>query len=130
MARTPHPTTLNLEQMALLPLHGIPAHRAIRGHLVRHARALIMDAHKGVAALVCQEMSRAGVHVTALIGGGEDHHDNQTLCMAHGARGVLTGSPAAVMFGLDEDGWDVVLDTQGGERILDAAKRILKDGAR
>ena len=89
-----------------------------------------MDAHRGVSALVCQEMSRAGVHVTALIGGGAAHHDDQTMCMAHGARGVMTGSAAAVMFGLDEDGWDFILDTQGGERISEAAHRLLKDGGK
>ena len=89
-----------------------------------------MDAHTGVAALLCQEMSRGGVNVTALISGGDDHHEVQTACMSNGARGVLTGSPAAVMLGQDEGGWDFVLDTKGGQRVYDAAKRILKNGAR
>jgi NADPH:quinone reductase-like Zn-dependent oxidoreductase len=116
--------------MALLPLQGIAAARAIRTHLVRHSRAVIMDAHTGVAALVCQAMSRAGVNITAVIGGGDDHHEAQTACMAHGASGVLTGSPAAVMLGLDEGGWDYIFDTQGRQRAYDAAKRILKDGGK
>ena len=89
-----------------------------------------MDPHIGVSALICQEMSRAGVNVTALISGGEEHHDVQTACMTHGARGVLTGSPAAVMLSLDENGWDFILDTKGGQRVYDAAKRILKNGAK
>ncbi len=99
-------------------------------HLNRLSRALIMDAHTGVGALVCQSMARAGVNVTALIGGGEEHHEAQSMCMAHGAKGVLTGSPAAVMMGLDEGGWDFVLDTQGRQRVYDAAKRMLKDGGK
>jgi NADPH:quinone reductase-like Zn-dependent oxidoreductase len=130
VARAPFPTSLSLEQMALLPLHGIPAARITRTHLVRHSRALIMDAHHGVGALICQEMARAGVNVTAVIGGGDDHYECQSACMAHGAKGVLTGSPAAVMLQLDEGGWDFVLDTIGGQRVYDTAKRILKDGAK
>jgi NADPH:quinone reductase-like Zn-dependent oxidoreductase len=129
LARAPYPTNLTLEQLSLLPAQGIAAARAVRTHLVRNSRALIMGAHEGVCALVCQEMSRAGVHVTAVIHGGEDAYAAQSACMANGARGVLTGSPAAVMLGLDEGGWDFVLDTQGGQRIYDAAKRLLKPGA-
>jgi len=126
IARAPYPTSLTLEQLALLPSQGIAAARAVRTLLVRHSRALIMNAHEGVPALICQEMSRAGVNVTALISGGEGVHEAQTACMRHGARGVLTGSPAGMMLALDEGGWDFVLDTHGGQRIYDAAKRLLK----
>lgn len=51
-------------------------------------------------------------------------------CMANGAKGVLTGSPAAVMFSLEEGGWDYVVDTMGGERVYDAAKRMLREGGK
>ncbi|ORY34019.1 hypothetical protein BCR39DRAFT_518148 [Naematelia encephala] len=130
LARAPHPTPLTLEQLALLPLHGIPTLRALRARLVRQSRAIIMDAHAGLPAVICQLLARAGVSITAVIQGGEQHHAAQTACMVHGARGVLTGSPAAVLLGLDEGGWDFILDTQGGQRIYDAAKRILKDGGK
>lgn len=127
LARAPHPTTLTLEQLSLLPLHGIAASRTVRTHLVRQSRALVVGAHEGVPALVCQEMSRAGVQVTAVISGG-DGAFAQNACMEHGARGVLTGSPAGIMLGLDEDGWDFVLDIHGGQKVYDAAKRMLKPG--
>ncbi|KAK4683889.1 hypothetical protein P7C73_g6325, partial [Tremellales sp. Uapishka_1] len=130
LARAPFSTTLTLEQMALLPLQGIPASRAIRTHLVRGSRALLLSPQSGISALICQEMARAGVHITAVIAGGDDHQDSQTRCMAHGARGVLTGSPAAVMMNLEEGGWDFVLDTVGGVRVYEAAKRILKEGGK
>lgn len=130
IARAPYPTSLTLEQLALLPLQGIAAARTIRTLLVRHSRALIMGAHEGVPALVCQEMSRAGVNVTAVISGGEGVHDAQTACMQNGARGVLTGSPAGMMLALDEGGWDFVLDIHGGQRVYDAAKRLLKNGGK
>jgi NADPH:quinone reductase-like Zn-dependent oxidoreductase len=129
IARTPFPSNLTLEQMSLLPLQGIPAIRAIRARLIRHSRAIICDAHQGIPALICQELARAGVHVTALVSGGQDHHSAQRLCMAHGAKGVLTGKPAAVMNGLDE-GWDFIVETQGGQNAYDAARRILKDGGK
>lgn len=70
------------------------------------------------------------MNVTALIGGGESHHDDQTNCLQHGARGVLTGSAAAVMLGLDEDGWDIVVDTKGTAKVYEAARRMLKDGGK
>lgn len=130
LARAPYPTSLTLEQMSLLPSQGIPAARAIRRHLFRQSRALIMDAHTGTSALICQEMAQGGVNVTAVVSGGDNHHEVQSACMANGAKGVLTGSAAAEMLNLDEGGWDFILDTQGGQRIYDAAKRILKDGGK
>lgn len=134
VTRAPHPTSLTLEQLSLLPLHGLPAVRTIRSLCLAPRmtgdRALIQDAHQGVPALLCQELSRRGVHVTAIISGGENAHEAQTKCMAHGARGVLTGSPAAVMFGLEEGGWEWVVDTTGGERVYDACKRVLRENGK
>jgi hypothetical protein len=89
-----------------------------------------MNPFQGVPALVCQELSRSGVNVTAIISGGDDHHDPQVECYNNGARGVLIGSPAAVMMGVDESGWDYVLVTEKNSRIYDAATRILKDGGK
>ncbi|WVQ99409.1 hypothetical protein IAU59_006542 [Kwoniella sp. CBS 9459] len=130
ISRAPFPTQLTLEQLSLLPLQGIAAARAVRGHLIRHSRALIMDAHTGIAALVCQELSRAGVHVTAVIPGGDDSHDAHRLCLSNGARGVLMGSPASVMLNMEEMAWDYVFDTHGGQRVYDAARKMLKDGGK
>ena len=130
MARTPFPTQLTLEQLSLLPLQGLQSIRALRGKLGRQYRALVCDPHRGVTALMCQELSRSGTHVTALISGGDDHHNAQSFCMLHGAKGVLTGRPAAVMNQLEDNTFDLVIDTQGGQVAYDAAKRILRDGGR
>jgi NADPH:quinone reductase-like Zn-dependent oxidoreductase len=89
-----------------------------------------MDAHTGVSALICQVMAKAGVNVTALVSGGEGHHEEQTMCMTNGAKDVLAGTPAAVMLELDEEGWDYVLDTVGGQRVYEAARRMLRDGGK
>ncbi|WWD17310.1 hypothetical protein CI109_101750 [Kwoniella shandongensis] len=130
ISRAPFPTQLSLEQLSVLPLQGIPAARAVRSHTTRHSRALIMNAHIGIGALICQELSRAGVNVTAVIAGGDDSHDAHRQCLANGAKGVLMGSPAAVMINMEESGWDLVFDDRGGQRVYDTARRMLKDGGK
>ncbi|ODO08828.1 hypothetical protein L198_00561 [Cryptococcus wingfieldii CBS 7118] len=130
ISRAPFPTQLTLEQLAVLPLQGIAAARSVMGSLSRTSRAIILNAHTGIAALVCQEMSRAGVHVTVIIPGGEDAQENHQRCYDNGAKGVLTGSPAAVLINLEEGRYDFVFDTQGGARIYETARRVLKDGGK
>ena len=58
-----------MEQLALLPLCGVAAHRAVRtsDNLQRGARALVLNGHDGAGALAVQELSAYGVHVTAQI---------------------------------------------------------------
>ncbi|KJE06032.1 hypothetical protein I311_00168 [Cryptococcus gattii NT-10] len=130
VSRAPFPTPLTLEQLSILPLQGIAAARCVRGSLNRQSRAIIINAHTGIAALVCQAMSRAGVSVTAIISGGDDSHDGHQKCIENGANGVLMGSPAAVMINLEENGYDFVFDTQGGQRVYDTARRALKNGGK
>lgn len=130
VARLMHSNHLSLEQLAALPIQGILAHRALRGILRHGQHALVMDAHTGVPALICQEMARHGVAVTAVISGGEDHGREQAACLQHGARGVLTGSPATVMNRLEESSFDIVVDSRGGAVVYEAARRVLVDGGR
>lgn len=130
VARAPSDTRLSLEQLAVLPSQGIAAVRALRGNTARGARAVVMDAHEGIAALMCQEMSRLGVAVTAIIPGGEGNEAAHAHSLANGARGVLTGSPAAVLLSLEEDQLHIIVDTRGGTKILTAAQHALVDGGR
>lgn len=130
VARIPPSTTMSLEQLAALPLQGVACVRALRGVVTRNTRALVMDAHMGIPALMCQEMARLGVSVMAVISGGDDHAASQHACMAHGAKGVLTGSPAAVLLGLEPAQFDIIVDTRGGPKVVEAAKRALVDGGR
>lgn len=130
VSRAPFPTLLTLEQLSILPLQGIAAARCVRGSLNRQFRAIVINAHTGIAALVCQMMSRAGVYVTAIIPGGDDSHEAHQKCIENGAKGVLMGSPAAVMINLEENGYDFVFDTQGGQRVYDTARRALKSGGK
>ncbi|EIW70664.1 hypothetical protein TREMEDRAFT_61172 [Tremella mesenterica DSM 1558] len=127
ISKTPFPTFLSLEQLALLPLHGIPAIRISRTHLIKHSLAIVSEAHRGIGALVCQLLARSGVAVTATIVGGDGHYEAQMKCMKNGARGVLTGSLASVLSGFEESSWDFIFDSTGGLGV-EGAKRVLRDG--
>lgn len=123
VARVNPDTHLELEELAALPAQGIAVHRAIRDVGVsRGQQALVMDAHEGLPALFCQELTRMGLVVTAIVPGGAE--GAQEAALAYGARGVLTGSPVSVMHGLPESLFALVVDTVGAAA---AARRILAD---
>lgn len=62
-------SALTLEQIALLPLCGVPARRAIRTlpSVGPGKTALVLNAHDGVGALIVQSLASQGVQVTAHI---------------------------------------------------------------
>ncbi|BEJ16802.1 hypothetical protein CspHIS471_0602030 [Cutaneotrichosporon sp. HIS471] len=123
VARVNPNTRLELEELAALPAQGIAVHRAIRDvGVTRGQQALVMDAHEGLPALFCQELTRMGLIVTAIVPGGVE--GAQADALAYGARGVLAGSPSSVMHGLPENLFTLVIDTAGA---ADAARRILTD---
>jgi hypothetical protein len=68
------------------------------------ALARRVGAHEGIPALVCQEMSRAGVQVTAVISGG-DGAFAQNACMEHGARGVFVPPGLSILFAASYTFW-------------------------
>lgn len=73
---------------------------------------------------MCQELSHLGVHVTAQVpldveSAEEDAWDN-------GAREVVADDPIVVLNGQHESGFEFVLDTYGGRRVYDAARRVLR----
>ncbi|KAH9950049.1 hypothetical protein B0H21DRAFT_687479 [Amylocystis lapponica] len=97
------PVPLTLEELALLPLAGVPAHRAVRTFVDALAsprrsrdpetrpRALVLQGHDGPGALAVQMLGRRGVRVTVQIpdsavddGAGEtsDSSDSNGRCEA------------------------------------------------
>jgi NADPH:quinone reductase-like Zn-dependent oxidoreductase len=123
VARVNPETHLELEELAALPAQGIAVHRAIRDlRVARGQQALVMDAHEGLPALFCQELTRMGLVVTAIVPGGAE--GAQAAALAYGARGVLAGTPASVMHTLPESLFALVVDTAGA---ADAARRVLAD---
>lgn len=123
MARVPIESHLSVEQQACLPLLGVVAHRACHG-ITRGARVLVLNAHEGVGALVCQELSSRGAHVIAQVplnvdSAEEDAWDN-------GCTEVVVDDPIVMLDAQHESGFELVLDTYGGRRIYDAARRVLR----
>jgi NADPH:quinone reductase-like Zn-dependent oxidoreductase len=69
-APSPH-EYFTLEQIALLPLAGIPAHRGAHtlgtDETRRRPRALVLNAHDGAGALATQELTLRGADVVAQV---------------------------------------------------------------
>lgn len=125
-----------MEQLALLPLCGVQAHRAVRtsDRLQHGARALVLQGHDGAGALAVQELTAYGVHVTAQIPpivstdklkSELRHAEMEERVKGWGAREVITDHAVAAVASLQEDQYDLVIDTIGGRRIWDACRRVL-----
>lgn len=128
VARAPANAQLSLEQLAALPSQGISAYRALQGSLSGVRSALIMDAHVGIPALLCQQMRRQGISVTAVVPGGDSSPDATAQAYNNGARACLSGLPHQIMNGLEEGLFDVIVDTRGGEQTYVASARVLAEG--
>lgn len=138
-------TNLSLEQIAGLPLCGVPAHRAIRTLRApgKECRALVLNAHDGVGALVTQMLVGQGVKVTAQVPtkkieqGTEEEEKKEQEDMSFedrarqlGATDVHTGDPLTIIASLNSSSsqFDYILDTAGGRQIWDASRWILRTG--
>lgn len=133
----PRPSpTLTLEQLALLPLCGIPSHRAVRTFelIQRGAKALVLEGHEGAGALAVQELAAQGVLVTAQIppNMSSDNEKNELVIRMTeervrrwGAKEVKVDTPLAAVNALHESEFDFVVDTVGGRRMWDACRRVL-----
>ena len=149
VARCPAPSpTLSLEQLASLPLSGIPAQRALRTLIgagmdsdsdgtgsgqSRPKRALVLGASDGAGALVTQQLCLKGVKVVAQIShAAEDNAKDdsravnvKTRLALYGAKEVKVGDPLDILAMLPADSFDMVVDNVGGRQIWESAKRIL-----
>ncbi|PWN24426.1 hypothetical protein BDZ90DRAFT_123908 [Jaminaea rosea] len=117
---------LTVEQISALPSAGVLAHQVMRNHcanLPKGARILILNAHDGVGLLAMQECADLGPVIVAQCPASVS--DGVPLCEANGAHEVVVGEPLWAMNTLHESSFDLVLDTVGGRRLYDAARRIL-----
>lgn len=136
---------LSLEQIASLPLSGVPAHRTIRTLRApaKGNRALVLNAHDGVGALVTQILASHGVEVTGQVPADTRGSDEEDLSEEEkvtekapisfearvrlfGAKEVKIGDPLVVIAELGESYFDFVIDTAGSRRIWDASRWILR----
>lgn len=117
---------LTTEEIAALPAVGVMAYQMMLNHcsqLKRGSRILILNAHDGVGLLTMQEANNLGLIIVAHC--PDSISDGVTLCEANGAHEVVVGDALWALNSLHESSFDLVLDTVGGRRIYDAARRIL-----
>ncbi|KDQ21082.1 hypothetical protein BOTBODRAFT_27083 [Botryobasidium botryosum FD-172 SS1] len=137
----PH-ALLSLEQLALLPLLGVPAHRAVRTFMSptpHGTRALVLQAHDGPGALAVQELAGMGVRVTAQVSpdvvdvgsvkssvpGASAGTGVVERTRAFGAAEVVVREPLAAIEECRDDQFDLVIDTVGGRSVWQACRRVL-----
>ncbi|UZJ51610.1 hypothetical protein CBS101457_000930 [Exobasidium rhododendri] len=117
---------LTTEEIAALPSVGILAHQMTTSHcsqLKRGSRILILNAHDGVGLLTMQESANMGLIIVAHCPASIS--DGVALCEANGASEVVIGDALWALNSLHESSFDLVIDTAGGRRIYDAARRII-----
>ncbi|GBE79129.1 hypothetical protein SCP_0203260 [Sparassis crispa] len=149
------PAPLSLEELALLPLIGLSAHRAVRSFadvlstprtrdLESRPRMLILQGHDGPGCLALQLLARKGVRVSVQVpesavcdilessteGTSQDEsriERVETRIRDWGAEEVCVGTPVEVLqrFADECRSFDAVLDTVGGVAIWEAAQRML-----
>lgn len=117
---------LTVEQIAALPSAGVLSYTIVRNHctdLPSGARILILNAHDGIGLLTMQECAAMGLIMVAQC--PTSVTDGLAVCEANGAHEVVVGDPLWAMNTLHEASFDLVIDTIGGRRLYDAARRIL-----
>jgi len=118
--------TLSLEQIAVLPLIGIPARRAVRTvpSTTPKRKALVLHAVSGSGALITQELTSLGVQVVAQVDPTQENGFHWAT--SNGASEVVVATPLKAMEQLQESSLDVVIDTVGGKAIWDSSRRLLR----
>ncbi|BCJ49696.1 oxidoreductase [Actinoplanes sp. NBRC 14428] len=111
------PDGVDLADAAILGIAGVTALRVLRKRSLLARRVLITGASGGVGRFAVQLAAAAGARVTALAGSPERAAGLREL----GATRVLTDLAEA------EDRFDLVLDTVGGEQLVQAWG-VLADG--
>lgn len=117
---------LTMEQISALPSVGVLSHQLVVNHcsqLPRGARILILHAHDGVGLLTLQHCASLGLIIVAHC--PQHVSDGVAICEANGAHEVIVGEPLWALNTLHESSFDLVIDTIGGRRIYDAARRII-----
>lgn len=128
LTRSPTSSSLSLEQFAILAVSGFAAHRAVSTvpKQVHGCRVLVLQAHDGVGALVCQELVAGKAKVTAQI---PDTPGTLEMAKLLKVSSIKIGEPLQVIESLEEESFDLVVDTIGGRDIWQACRRLFtQDG--
>lgn len=91
------------------------------------SQVLVLNGHEGVGAIACQLAgclrSMRDIWITSQC--PQSVAEGERLCRGFGASDVIVDDPLTAINSIHEASFDVVLDTVGGRRIYDAARRIL-----
>ncbi|KIJ37433.1 hypothetical protein M422DRAFT_33759 [Sphaerobolus stellatus SS14] len=116
---------LTTDQAALLPLAGIPAHRAVNclRHLPTDSLILILNAHSGAGLLATQELvalgySRVWAHVPGECGSEAELRVSKIGVDVFCGDVIDVMERTKVMF-------DAIVDTVGGKAVWKAARKVL-----
>ncbi|KAH8917105.1 hypothetical protein BT69DRAFT_1287005 [Atractiella rhizophila] len=119
---------LNTEEIALLPLYGVPAFQiaiSLSTNLPNGSKILILNAHQGIGFLTLQLLRtmRSGVlWITAQA----PSHTGESLEFLHAVGSDLSlNQPLDAIALIPDSSFDVVIDTVGGADVYHASRRIL-----
>ena len=113
------PEGLSFAAAAALPVAGLTAYRALgKGGLLLGRRVLVTGASGGVGRLAVQLASRAGAHVTGVVGSPQR------------GEGLRELGVEEIVVELDEEGdeFDLILESVGGASLAAALARIAPTG--
>jgi NADPH:quinone reductase-like Zn-dependent oxidoreductase len=134
LSKTNVSSPLTVEELALLPVAGVPAFRAVRtftwpnpGSDAPAPRALILQAHDGVGAAAVQLLVERGAVVTAHVPKASTAVDARLR--SWGVTHVVPGLPLVVLAEFRGAGatFDFILDTVGGKAIWNVARMLLSN---
>lgn len=138
-------TALSLSELALLPLSGVQAYRAVKSiinALPDGKRVLVLRGHDGVGAMAVQMLAKHGWKVcahailpTTFRQDAEAEEEAYMMAVesrvaSWGAEEVIFDSETVgVLERLLEDGdvFDAILDTVGGKEVWEASERLLRN---
>ena len=128
LTRSPTSSSLSLEQFAILAVSGFAAHRAVSTvpRQIHGCRVLVLQAHDGVGALVCQELVAGKAMVTAQIPDTPGALESAKLLRVSS---IKIGDSLQVIESLEEGSFDLIVDTIGGREVWQACRRLFsQDG--
>jgi len=116
---------LTMDQIALFPLCGVPAHRAVNTlrYLPKAASILVLHAHAGSGLFATQELLSLGYsHVVAHI----PDKAMEKRVLDWGVENIMCGDAIVLLEKATERKFDAVIDPIGGKPIWHAARKVLK----
>ncbi|KAF8339100.1 uncharacterized protein EI90DRAFT_2457861 [Cantharellus anzutake] len=122
---------LHLEQVASLPLSGVPTHRAIRTlpNVVKGKKALVLNAHDGAGALMVQVLCSHDVIVTAQVPAGSGVGLRALGSMQNGRGGKGNATSSSKSEGHQVEEVEQSEEEEEGEKISTFEERAKMYGA-